>query len=129
VQKRDLNDSKYVCFYNLTRQSSVAARARVADGYFSRLVGLLGTSRSWPRPGNGLWIVPSRGVHTLGMLYALDLIFLDRARVVVEVQEDIRPFRISKVTLKAYSVLELPGGTLARSHTRVGDQMEVTPAT
>lgn len=129
MQKRDLNNSRYVCFYNLTRQSSVATHARVADGHLSRLVGLLGTTRAWPQPGKGLWLVPSGSVHTLGMLYALDVVFLNRDHVVVEVQENLRPFRVSKLVFKAHSVLELPVGTVARSRTRVGDTLEITPAT
>lgn len=117
---------KHVCVYNKTRKRFVAAHAKVADGYFSRLVGLLGTTRRWVRPGNGLWIVPSHGVHTIGMLYALDLVFLNRDQVVVHVEEYVRPFRISKVTFKAESVLELPDHTVFRTETRVGDQLEIS---
>jgi hypothetical protein len=117
----------YVCVYNKTRERFVATHATVADGFFSRLVGLLGTSRRWARPGKGLWIVPSHGVHTIGMMYALDLIFLDRDHVVVDVEEHVRPFRISKVSFKADSVLELPVHTVFRTETRVGDQLEISP--
>jgi uncharacterized membrane protein (UPF0127 family) len=117
----------YVCVYNRTRERSVADHARVADGFFSRLVGLLGTKRQWARPGHGLWIVPSHGVHTLGMLYALDLIFLDDNQVVVDVQENVRPFRISKVSLKSKSVLELPVDTILRTGTCAGDQLQISP--
>jgi len=99
----------------------------VADGYFSRLVGLLGTTGGWARPGKGLWIVPSYGVHTIGMLYALDLVFLNRDLVVVDVEEHVRPFRISKVSFKADSVLELPVHSVFRTETRVGDQLEISP--
>ena len=116
-----------VCIYNKTRERFVATHAKVADGYFSRLIGLLGTTRTWARPGKGLWIVPSHGVHTIGMLYTLDLVFLDRNRVVVEVEEHVRPFRISKVSFKADSVLELPAHTVFRTETRVGDQLEISP--
>ena len=83
------NGGNYVCVYNKTRERFVATHAQVADGYFSRLVGLLGTTRRWARPGKGLWIVPSHGVHTIGMLYALDLVFLDRDHVVVDVEDDV----------------------------------------
>jgi hypothetical protein len=117
---------QYICVYNKTRERFVATHAKVADGYFTRLVGLLGTTRRWPRPGKGLWIVPSHGVHTIGMLYALDLIFLDRNLVVVDVAGHIRPFRISKVNFKAHSVLELPIHTVFRTETRVGDQLEIS---
>ena len=113
--------------YNKTRERFVATHATVADGYFSRLVGLLGTTRRCARPGKGLWIVPSHGVHTIGMMYALDLIFLDRDHKVVDVEEHVRPFRISKVSFKAESVLELPAHTVFRTETRVGDQLEISP--
>ena len=116
----------YVCVYNKTRERFIATHARVADGYFSRLVGLLGTNRRWAHAGTGLWIVPSHGVHTIGMLYALDLVFLDRNLVVVDVEEHVRPFRISKVSFKSNSVLELPVHTVFRTETRVGDQLEVS---
>ena len=121
-----LRDGKYVCVYNKTRERFVATNARVADGYFSRLVGLLGTTQRWARPGKGLWIVPSHGVHTIGMLYALDLIFLDRNHRVVDVVENLRPFRISKVSFKTDSVLELPVHTVFSSETQVGDQLEIS---
>jgi uncharacterized membrane protein (UPF0127 family) len=117
---------KYVCVYNKTRERFVATHATVADGYFSRLVGLLGTTRRWARPGKGLWIVPCHGVHTIGMMYALDLIFLDRNHKVVEIEEHVRPFRISKVSFKAESVLELPVHTVFRTETHVGDQLEIS---
>lgn len=126
MQAQAVGGGKYICVYNKTRERFVATHATVADGYFSRLVGLLGTTARWARPGNGLWIVPSHGVHTIGMLYALDLIFLDRNLTVVRVEEHVRPFRISKVSLKADSVLELPVHTVFRTETRVGDQMEIS---
>jgi uncharacterized membrane protein (UPF0127 family) len=61
------------------------------------------------------------------MMYALDLIFLDRDHKVVDVEEHVRPFRISKVSFKAESVLELPAHTVFRTETRVGDQLEISP--
>jgi len=111
--------------YNTTRETFVATEAKLADGYFSRLIGLLGKTRRWARPGQGLWIVPSHGVHTIGMLFAIDLVFLDRDGRVVHTEEYVRPFRISRVTLKAQSVLELPPYTVFRSGTQVGDRLEI----
>jgi len=111
--------------YNTTRETFVATEAKLADGYVSRLVGLLGKTRRWARPGQGLWIVPSHGVHTIGMLFAIDLVFLDRDGRVFHTEEYVRPFRISRVTLKAQSVLELPPYTVFRSGTQVGDRLEI----
>jgi uncharacterized membrane protein (UPF0127 family) len=61
-----------------------------------------------------------------GMLFALDLIFLDRNKVVVHLEECVRPFRVSRVILKTHSVLEVPQHTIARSGTRIGDQIEIS---
>jgi uncharacterized protein len=117
--------SRSVYVYNKTRETFVATDAVVADSYVRRLVGLLGKTKRWARQGCGLWIVPSRGVHTIGMLFPIDLIFLGKDRQVVHLEEYVRPFRISKVLLKADSVLELPPHTIYRSGTQVGDKLEI----
>lgn len=114
-----------VYVYNKTRETFVATEATVADSYFTRLVGLLGKGKRWAQLGRGLWIVPSRGVHTIGMLFPIDLIFLSKSKEVVHIEEHVRPFSVSRVSLKATSVLELPAHTIYRSRTQVGDQMEI----
>ncbi|HKS68470.1 MAG TPA: DUF192 domain-containing protein [Candidatus Acidoferrales bacterium] len=117
------NGEVYV--YNKTRETFVATEATVADSYFPRLIGLLGKTKRWAQQGKGLWIIPSRGVHTIGMLFPIDLVFLSKDKEVVHVEEYVRPFRISKVSLKAMSVLELPPHTIYRSRTQVGDRLEI----
>jgi uncharacterized protein len=119
------NHSLYV--YNKTRETFVATEAMLADSYLRRLVGLLGKTKRWAQLGRGLWIVPSRGVHTIGMLFPIDLIFIGKDKEVVYVEEYVRPFRISKVSLRATSVLELPPHTIYRSGTKIGDRLEIAP--
>lgn len=119
------SNSNQVYIYNATRQTFLATNASVADSYLARLVGLLGRTRRWARPGKGLWIVPSCGVHTIGMLFSIDLVFLDRSRQVVHLEEHVGPFRISRVILKASSVVELPPHTIFRTRTQVGDRLEI----
>lgn len=118
-------DGVYV--YNRTRQTFVATEVVVANTYVRRLIGLLGKTARWARPGRGLWITPSCGVHTIGMLFPIDLIFVDKDGRVVSMQEFVRPFRISRVCLKATSVLECPVHTIHRSETEVGDTLEIAP--
>ena len=115
-----------VCVYNKTRETFVATEAAVADDYFRRLIGLLGKTSSWAKLGRGLWIVPSRGVHSIGMLFPIDLVFLGKDKKVVHVEEHFRPFRVSRVSLRTASVLELPTHTIYRSGTRVGDTLEIS---
>jgi uncharacterized protein len=123
-----LNQDERVCVLNKTRERFVATNVAVADSYLRRLVGLLGKTRKWARAGKGLWIVPSHGVHTIGMLFPIDLIFLDRDKNVVRLEEHVKPFRISLGSLRTYSVLELPAHTVFRTGTCVGDQLEFLKA-
>src|ERR1700693_36869 len=119
------NGDQAIYVYNKTRETFIATEATVADSYLRRLIGLLGKTKRWARLGSGLWIVPSRGVHTIGMLFPIDLIFLGKEKEVVHVEEHVRPFSISRVSLKAMSVWELPPHTIYRSRTQVGDRFEI----
>ena len=120
------NSMRSVCVYNKTRETFIATEAAVADNYLRRLVGLLRKTKRWAKLGRGLWIIPSRGVHSIGMLFPIDLVFLSRERKVVHLEEHFRPFRVSRVSLKAVSVLELPAHTIYRSGTQVGDALEIS---
>lgn len=111
--------------YNRTRQSFLAAELVVADTHWTRLKGLLGTRREKFAPGKGLWIVPSHGVHTFAMSYALDVIYLDERQVVVHVEENVRPWRVTAIRTDAVTVLELPAHTIWNTHTQVGDEIEI----
>jgi hypothetical protein len=59
------------------------------------------------------------------MMFPIDLIFLNKEKQVIHIEEYVRPFRISKVFRKAASVLELPVHTIYRSGTREGDCLEI----
>jgi uncharacterized membrane protein (UPF0127 family) len=75
--------------------------------------------------GQGLWIVPSRGVHTFAMRFPIDVIYLDSDKVVVHLEENLKPWRLAPVRLKATSVLELPCRTLSSTQTAIGDKIEI----
>ena len=112
--------------FNRTRQAYLATALAVADAHWSRLRGLLGLGPGDFRNGFGLWIVPCHGVHTLGMRFPLDVIYLDRSLTVVYVQRGLQPWRFAPVRLEAASVLELPCPTAAETGTDVGDRIEIT---
>jgi uncharacterized membrane protein (UPF0127 family) len=74
--------------------------------------------------GEGLWIVPCEGVHTFGMKFTIDVIYLNKKRVVLKLRPNMVKRRIS-FCLSAHSVVELPAGTIGKSGTQVGDQLEL----
>lgn len=89
----------------------ILLQVHLADTFFSRLKGLLG-SRSIG-PNTGLLIRPCRCVHTLGMHYPIDLVFLSKNGVVVETINALLPNRI-RYSTAAYQVLELEKGEVHR---------------
>jgi uncharacterized membrane protein (UPF0127 family) len=111
--------------FNRTRSQYLATRLSVADTHWSRLLGLMGKTASDFQQESGLWIVPCRGVHTLGMRFPIDVIYLDRDRVVVHLEPVLPPWRFAPVRLKAASVLELPEDTIRSTGTTIGDQLEI----
>ena len=111
---------------NLDTGSIVADRVDVADTRATRAVGLL--SRTGLEPGEGLWIVPSRGVHTCWMRFPIDVIALDESGVIIDRVAHLKPWRIRLPRRGTAGVLELRAGTLDESGTRVGHRIELAQA-
>lgn len=111
--------------FNRTRETYLATALAVADGHWTRLRGLLGLSADDFRNGSGLWIVPCHGVHTLGMGFPIDVIYLDKELQVVHVEQNLRPWRLAAVRMQATSVIELPSHTVRETGTGVGDRIEI----
>ncbi len=112
--------------FNLTRQIPLATQLALADTHWTRLRGLLGLRDNDFRHGFGLWIVPCHGIHTLGMSVSIDVIYLDRSMKVIDIQENVRPWRFTPIRRVAASVLELPCQTVAQTKTGIGDTIEIT---
>ncbi|MGH9467698.1 MAG: DUF192 domain-containing protein [Terriglobales bacterium] len=112
--------------HNLTRGVALASELGVADTFLTRLCGLLATPAPAFGHGRGLWITPSQGVHTFGMRYAIDALYLDRSFRIIHIHTGLRPWRVGVIRRKAAGVLELPAGTVQRTLTRVGDQVGFT---
>ncbi len=100
----------------------MADRAKVAGTSAERRTGLLNHSKL--DSGEGLWIVPCESVHTFFMKFAIDVVFLNKKRVVVKVRPNMVQRRIA-LALRGHSVVELPVGVIESSGTRVGDQVEI----
>ncbi|HSL20285.1 MAG TPA: DUF192 domain-containing protein [Vicinamibacterales bacterium] len=103
----------------------MARNLEVAATRSARRRGLLGRERF--APGDALWIVPSRGVHTCGMRFAIDVVALDARGVVVDVVTDLRPWRLRLPRPGTLGVLELPAGAVRESQTRLGHRISFEP--
>jgi uncharacterized membrane protein (UPF0127 family) len=107
---------------NVTRDVVLADSAQSTDTSAERRTGLLKNTRL--EPGDGLWIVPCESVHSFFMKFTIDVLYLDRKHRVKKLRPEMAPWRVS-ACLTAHSVLELPAGTIVRTGTKTGDQLEI----
>lgn len=111
---------------NRTRNKQLAEKGTVANRPWLRLRGLLG--RSALEPAEGLLLLGTKSIHTIGMRFVIDVLFLDVDRHVVHLIHAFKPFRVSPFIGTSAMVLELPAGTLKETETGVGDWIELTLA-
>ena len=106
---------------NLTRGAELASSADAARTSRQRRQGLLPRDRL--PAGEGLWISPCEAIHTFGMKFPIDALFLGQTRKVLKIRKDMGPRRLA-LCLRAAGVLELPAGTAEATGTLPGDQLE-----
>jgi len=111
---------------NLTKKTWLATKVRKADNFLTRLVGLL--KRNQLGPEEALWLMPSKGIHTIGMKFPIDVVFLNKKFYVLGLISGMQPYRVSGVHMRAFSVIELPNGSIRKSRTEIGDQFEISLA-
>lgn len=112
-----------VTIRNATKAEDIGGRIELANTFSSRLIGLLG--RKSLGPGRGMLIQPSSGVHTFGMLFAIDVVALDKERRVLRTWRNVAPFRVAGLGLRTHSCLELAAGQVDACRIEAGDRLEV----
>jgi uncharacterized membrane protein (UPF0127 family) len=108
---------------NQTRNTVLADKARIADSFLARLIGLLNCSGL--DQGQALVLAPSNSIHSFFMRFTFDAIFLNRDQQVIALIPGFKPFRISQVYFKAISTIELPAGTIHASKTQLQDEIKI----
>jgi len=113
--------ARYIRIENLTRGSVVAERCRIAGTLVQRIFGL----HLLPRlaVGEGLLLPGATTIDTTFMSYAIDLVFLDRARIVTRTVGNLVPWRMVIRSGGGVDCLELPAGAAAASRTEARDQL------
>ena len=106
---------------NLDSGQVVATNVTVATTRLERAIGLL--ARTDLPAGEAMWISPSRGVHTCGMRFSIDIVALDMTGMVVDRVVGMQPWRLRLPRRRVVGVLELPEGSLDGSDTRVGHRL------
>ena len=111
----------------IKRPLGPAIRVTAAHSWLKRLKGLLGT-RSLAQH-HGLWLKPCKGIHTVGMLYRIDVVFLNQHYRITKVDNSVPPFWFSMAPRDTTSVLELARGGAELHQLTVGETLELCKTT
>lgn len=107
---------------NQTRHTLLLSQVRVADNFWLRLRGLLGSDPL--KQGEGLMLVGEKSIHTFFMRFPIDVAYVDKDRNIIRTQENMVPYRLGPLVFQSAYVLEMPVGTIKQTNTRVGDQLK-----
>jgi uncharacterized protein len=110
---------------NATKKTVVSDNCHFANTVLKRMVGLL--NRGKLEKGEGLLLDRCHGIHTFGMRFSIDVLFLDKDFCVIRAVKGLPPLRTCIVKKSVY-VLEVPVGALDSSHTVEGDQIQIRTA-
>lgn len=106
-----------------TTGKTVVAQLRIADGFWSRLVGL-----QFRRPlpsGAALLLVPCNSVHTCFVRFPVDVVFLDGNGSVLAVRRSLRPWRLAWGPRKSHAALEVLAGS---ADVQPGEKLRLEPS-
>ena len=109
---------------NISRDSDLISAGRMANNPWTRLRGLIGV-RQLPE-GQGIVIEPCHGVHCMFMSIPIDVVYVDKLHRVVALDKGMQPWAVGKIYRESHYVVEVPVGTIERTQTEVGDQLELT---
>jgi uncharacterized membrane protein (UPF0127 family) len=90
----------------------------------TRNKGLLG--RTHLAEHAALILAPCSSIHTFFMRFAIDVAFVDRGGTIIRLRSAVRPWRI-QIAVRAFAVVELAAGALARADTQAGDRLFLAP--
>lgn len=102
-----------------SRGGVIATNVRKAKGFFGRLRGLM--YRNTLPEGEALLIEPCDAIHTFGMRFAIDVLFLDAEGVIVKALRSLKPGKIVKSAKNGCAVLEMNAGSLPGDLALVGE--------
>jgi len=114
-----------VVLMNERTRRPVATSVEIAATRASRRRRLLGCDRL--EDATAVVLAPCTAVHTAGMRFAIDVVFVDRQGYAVKVVRGLRPWRVA-LAAQARAAIEMPAGSLHCGEVLPGDRLYLTPA-
>ncbi len=110
----------FVAVRNMRTLQLLGDRIQVADSFWLRFRGLMGTARL--EPGEGMLFPRTNSIHMFFMRYPLTIVYLSKDMKVLR-SVVVKPWRVGPVVLRAQWVLELPDG--CQENINKGDMLSI----
>ena len=107
---------------NTTKKILLAKNAKICKNIFSKSLGLI-----FSKPKSLIFIFKEEKINPLHMFfvfYPIDVLFLNKNKIVVELTENFRPFAFYTPKNKAKYIIELPQNTIKKTKTQIGDKIK-----
>lgn len=104
---------------NKTSGTSLTDHAIQTKNVLEKAIGLIG------KEPQTLILRTHFGIHTFGMNYPIDVLVINKHHRVVALKEKLKPNRIFLWNPKYDFIIELPKGTIEKTHTELGDTLSV----
>jgi uncharacterized protein len=103
----------------------ISNKIKIAEGFFSRLFGLI--FKKVLSNSEGLLFENCNSIHTLGMRYCIDVVFLNKSNEVIAIFYSLKPFRFTPFIKNASKVLEFKSGFITGTNLQAGDKLYFEP--
>lgn len=89
-------------------EREIAGNILVANSFFKRLIGLKRFKEL--KDDEGMLLYPCSRIHTFGMKFDIDVVFLSKDMTILDIQQRMAPGQICKKVKNTHKILELKGG-------------------
>jgi len=109
-----------VTIKNLTQKNTIFTKAKIANSFFDRLLGLL-------NPHNPRYLIFNTrfGIHTYFMTQPIDVLLLNHESRVVKLKQGLSPFNFFFYHPQFSTLIEMPQGTIKKCHIRINDKISI----
>lgn len=109
---------------NLSKNKALASNAALCTDILPKAIGLMFSKKSDKTLIFKFEEEKIISLHMLFVFYAIDVLFLDKNKIVVDKKEKFMPFTFYSSKKKARYAIELPSGTAKKTKTEIGDKIE-----
>ena len=101
---------------NSTKKRIVTKKSIFLDDIFARFIGLMFSKKENKALIFKFGQEKIISLHMLFVFYPIDVLFLDKNKIVVDKKENFKPFTFYKSKKKAMYAVELPNGTIKKQN-------------